>query len=63
MFYRVGRARVAVFLGMSVVVVLAEELKGHHIEPFSWPGVGITIPTLLVAALLLSFLLHGGRSR
>jgi hypothetical protein len=39
MFHRAGKARAAVFLRLSVIVVLAEELIEHHIEPFSWPGV------------------------
>jgi hypothetical protein len=60
--HRAGRARAALFLGLLVVMGLAERLYEHEIAPFSWFGLLISAPILTATALFVSFLLHAGRS-
>lgn len=63
LLYRTGRDRVALLFGMAVVNTLAQALTEQHIEPGSWLGLGIITPTLVIAAVLIGVILHGGCSR
>jgi hypothetical protein len=58
MYRRAGRGRTALFLGAAVVIGLAYELRDHHIALLSWRGVAISLPILIISALLLSFIMH-----